>query len=301
MAILTCKQTCECISLQIFSKYQFKNHGIKPTPPDLPTLKAYPTPGVWSESCRQWLIDNKLSLHLGKTESILFGSQHKLSRVDKFEVSCDGKIINPTNSVKYLGISLDENLKGESIAKSVVKKASGRLSFLYRQGHFLNQRTRQTLCTALIQCHFDYCCSSWFSSLSAKWKHKLQVMQNKIIRFILKLEPRSHIGREEFEKLGMLKVEDRIKQLKLNHVFKIYHDEAPEYLISHFRKFSNIHRYSTRGSSTNFILPKVKGQACNSFFFTGIKEWNLLPNHVKTSKTHVQFKKAVKSHFLSRM
>ena len=24
-------------------------------------------------SCRQWLIDNKLSLHLGKTESILFG------------------------------------------------------------------------------------------------------------------------------------------------------------------------------------------------------------------------------------
>ena len=34
------------------------------------------------------------------------------------EVSCDGKIINPTNSVKYLGITLDENLKGESIAKS---------------------------------------------------------------------------------------------------------------------------------------------------------------------------------------
>ena len=26
------------------------------------------------ESCRQWLIDNKLSLHLGKTESILFGT-----------------------------------------------------------------------------------------------------------------------------------------------------------------------------------------------------------------------------------
>ncbi|CAL4126167.1 unnamed protein product, partial [Meganyctiphanes norvegica] len=25
------------------------------------------------ESCRQWLMDNKLSLHLGKTESILFG------------------------------------------------------------------------------------------------------------------------------------------------------------------------------------------------------------------------------------
>ena len=110
-------------------------------------------------------------------------------------------------------------------------------------------------------------------------------MQNKIIRFILKLEPRSHIGGEEFQKLGILKVEDRIKQLKLYHVFKMYHDKAPQYLISHFRKFSNIHRYSTRGSATDFILPKVKGQACNSFFFTGIKEWNSLPNHFTTSKT----------------
>ena len=29
------------------------------------------------ESCRQWLVDNKLSLHLGKTECILFGSKKK--------------------------------------------------------------------------------------------------------------------------------------------------------------------------------------------------------------------------------
>ena len=29
-----------------FQNIQFKNHGIAPTPPDLPTLKAFPTPGV---------------------------------------------------------------------------------------------------------------------------------------------------------------------------------------------------------------------------------------------------------------
>ena len=80
-------------------------------------------------------------------------------------------------------------------------------------------------------------------------------MQNKIIRFILKLDPRSHTDGEEFKKLGVLKVEDRIKQLKPNHVFKIYHDEniiVPRN--SHFSKFSNIHKYSTRGSATNFII-----------------------------------------------
>ena len=46
MAILTCKQTCECISLQIFSKYPIKKSWDRTNPPDLPTLKAYPTPGV---------------------------------------------------------------------------------------------------------------------------------------------------------------------------------------------------------------------------------------------------------------
>ena len=27
----------------------------------------------------QWLVDNRLSLHLGKTEAILYGSKHKIS------------------------------------------------------------------------------------------------------------------------------------------------------------------------------------------------------------------------------
>ena len=47
MAILTCKQTCECIALQIFSKYPIQKSWDRTNPPpDLPTLKAYPTPGV---------------------------------------------------------------------------------------------------------------------------------------------------------------------------------------------------------------------------------------------------------------
>ena len=88
------------------------------------------------ESCRQWLIDNKLFLHLGKTEFILFGSQHKLSRVNQFEVSGDGKIINPTNSVKYLGITLDENFKSESNANSLLKKPVVDLAFYTDKGIF---------------------------------------------------------------------------------------------------------------------------------------------------------------------
>ena len=43
-----------------------------------------------TESCRQWLIDNKLSLHLGKTVSILVGSKRKTKKVSDFTVICGG-------------------------------------------------------------------------------------------------------------------------------------------------------------------------------------------------------------------
>ena len=73
------------------------------------------------ESCRQWLIDNKLSLHLGKTEVILFGSKRKLNSVKDFSVICDGKKTNKASSVKYLGVTLDNTLSGNSIALNVTR------------------------------------------------------------------------------------------------------------------------------------------------------------------------------------
>ncbi len=46
------------------------------------------TLGKELESCHQWLIDNKLSLHLGKTECIIFGSKRKLRKIKDFSINC---------------------------------------------------------------------------------------------------------------------------------------------------------------------------------------------------------------------
>jgi hypothetical protein len=107
--------------------------------------------------CSQWLIDNKLSLHLGKTECILFGSKRKLKKADKFQVigTCNEHIITAQSSVKYLGINIGKFLSGEIIINNIIKKVNSRLKFLYRQGRSLSENARKTLTTALIQCHFD--------------------------------------------------------------------------------------------------------------------------------------------------
>ena len=115
------------------------------------------------ESIREWLIDNKLSLHLGKTESILFGTNKTLQLAPHLNIECAGSKLAHGSSVKYLGIDLYQSLSGEIIAKELISKINGQLTFLYRNTKSFNLETKNFLVSALIQCHLDYASSFWYS------------------------------------------------------------------------------------------------------------------------------------------
>ena len=70
-------------------------------------------------SCRHWLIDNKLSIHIEKTEAILFCSKKRLKKVNPFNVKCGEIEIKDANSVKYHGIQLDDDLTGDFIINGI--------------------------------------------------------------------------------------------------------------------------------------------------------------------------------------
>ena len=60
------------------------------------------------ESCSNWLVDNKLSLHLGKTECVLFGPRRKLNNIKSCNVKCKEQVIWSQDSVRYLGLYIDK-------------------------------------------------------------------------------------------------------------------------------------------------------------------------------------------------
>ena len=76
-------------------------------------------------NCKRWLVDNKLSLHVGKTECLIFGSRGKLRKVHNFSVSCDGTAVQRVHKVKYLGVLLDESLSGSFHVCSLLKHVRG--------------------------------------------------------------------------------------------------------------------------------------------------------------------------------
>ena len=67
------------------------------------------------ESVSEWLVENRLSLHLGKTESILFGSNKRLAKRKELYITCNGNDIESGAKITYLGVTLDQNLSGSSM------------------------------------------------------------------------------------------------------------------------------------------------------------------------------------------
>ena len=69
-------------------------------------------------------MDNKLSLHLGKTYAMIFGTKKNLKDVDSFEVRCRNIKMNNVNEVKYFGLKIKDNLSPVNAVKNVLKKSS---------------------------------------------------------------------------------------------------------------------------------------------------------------------------------
>ena len=212
-----------------------------------------------------WFIDNKLSIHLGedKTKSILFGKAKKVRQMRDMNIARGGINIKQYLSVNYLGCILDHDLSGKSMFSHVSGKISGRLKFLYRKQTFLSFQLRRLLCNALIQPHFDYASSAWYPNLNKKYKKKIQILQNKCIRFCLSLGNRHHIGYQEFKNINWLPTKQRYEQSVCTKVHNFYYHDAPVYMNEIFEENYNFYNIGTLSKTSKC---KGKGQKLEKIF-----------------------------------
>jgi len=245
-----------------------------------------------------WLIDNRLSLHLGKTETILFGSKRKIQKAKPLSVKCKNVDIKQTKNVKYLGANIDHETSGESMVQNIITKCGNKLKYLYRQCKHFDIKTKRQIANALVLCHLDYASSSWYHGLTKSSQSKLQITLNKIVRFVLGKGNRYHIGYKDYATLGWLPVSYRVCQLQLNHMYKVKNGSAPCYLRNEFISTSDIHNKGTRQSFNSFFVPQVGSSGKSSFRYTGIKAWNALPHSIRNVENYMRFKIAVKKHML---
>jgi hypothetical protein len=173
-------------------------------------------------------------------------------------------VVDRVKSVKYLGVLLDERLDFYEYVLALTKKAASRLSFLHRYSSLLDFRTRKLLSSCLVNSNLEYCCSAWYPGLTVNLRNRLDVIQRKVVRFVLNLGPRDHVGVAEIGSINWLSFPKRVSFFKLMHVFKISKGLAPSYLLDRFTRTSAVHSYSTRGSDVNYYWSDVN-RSTNTF------------------------------------
>ena len=228
-----------------------------------------------------WLLTNKLTLNVRKTEYMLIGSRQKLSQVKidpDLHIGSEG--IGRVSSTKTLGVLVDENITWRNHIDYVAKKVAKGIGLLRRSKDLLEINTLKTIYNATVLPYFDYCALVW-DNYSQTIKHKLEKLHNKAARIITgdSDEIRSDAVRS---KLGWVTLQERRDKIMSKLMKQIVDKKSIDYLQELFTISSNsVH--SLGSNNCSLLLPKPNTNALKrSFSYRGAAAWNNPPLNERT-------------------
>ena len=133
------------------------------------------------DNLADWFKANKLALNVKKTKYILFQGCRKLT--PQCRLSIDNVIIEKVDSLKFLGIYVDNELRWNIHTHFIEKKVAGGLYALNSTKHMLPTALLRSLYFALINSYLQYGCLLWGNTYE-KYLHKIKVSQKKAMRVI---------------------------------------------------------------------------------------------------------------------
>ena len=236
-----------------------------------------------------WLSANRLTLNVQKTDFMVIGSRQRVASLEEdIALSLLGTELEKVNSVKCLGVDIDEYLTWDNHMLSIRKKVTRNLGVLRRVKPFLKTENLIVIYRSIIEPYFTYCCIVW-DSISETQIANLQKLQNRAARIITGA---SYLQRSSdvLCELGWMTLEAMRKRQKAILMFKILNGLTPPYLSQMFTHSASFHDYGLRSSRMNLALPKSRTDFYrNSFSFTGAKIWNELPNSLKEETSLKRF------------
>ena len=114
------------------------------------------------KNLKLWLLANRLSLNIAKTEYMLAGSRYRVENtIFAPNLRICSSSVKRVHTSKSHGIWIDENLTWSSQIDAIAKKISSAIGDLREIRSFVPQKTLITVYKALIFPLFDYCDQIW--------------------------------------------------------------------------------------------------------------------------------------------
>ena len=133
----------------------------------------------------RWLITDKLSLNIAKTEFMVIGSRQRLATFDnhKLRVTVDSEPVRQATSTKTLGLTLDENLTWKNHIEVISKKVSSDIVAPKRVRGLIDRETAIKVYKGFIEPYFSYCVPLW-DRIGVTLSDRLEKLQNRAGRVI---------------------------------------------------------------------------------------------------------------------
>lgn len=210
-----------------------------------------------------WLGQNKLSLNLDKSVYIMF-TNHMDTKPTNFVLKINKRVINPVQSTKYLGITIDSTLKWTSHIKNIVKKTRYLIFVMAKLKNLLNTESLLSIYHGLFKSVATYGIIAWGSAYENAILPLIK-LQKRIIAIIF------------LNKNSTLK----------ENLLHITHDYYLKCLTIHWSRLKKeYNRSKSISRSANLILPQVSlNVGKKSHYFIAIKLFNSLPKKIKNYST----------------
>ena len=123
---------------------------------------------------------------------MITGSRQRLSiQCDDVEIRIDDQTVKKGNHTKSLGLTIDDHPSWCKRVEEICKNVSSAIGALKLERPFTLKETAIPIYNAaFIISQFDYCCSVW-DCLSGNLSDKLQKLQNRAARIIIRAQTTS--------------------------------------------------------------------------------------------------------------
>ncbi len=209
----------------------------------------------------KWLLANKISLNSSKTELVIFRKPSETIPTS-FKIKLHGQRIYPSDSIKYLGIYLDEHLNGSTHVKMLLPKLKRANGMLAKVRHYTSPTELKSIYSSIFSCHMTYGCQIWGQSYTNSHINKVQTLQNNALRLITFAPSfRDHVT-QIYHEQGILKIKDHITLLNT----KLVHDYLNNNLPLSFDNFFILDRDARQYDENNVRPTKVPQKFANFVF-----------------------------------
>ena len=236
------------------------------------------------DSLYKWLCINKLKINIEKTKYMIITRKNNF---EAFSLTINNTILERVESIMYLGIHIDNKLNFNDHIDYTISKIAKQIGFLKRSCKFLSKKYKILVYKSIIEPHFIYCPTVFFIMKDSQIA-KLQILQNKVMRFILRKPFDTHI-KDMLNSLNWLNIKQLIYFHTMKFIFKIINGLLPDYLRSQIQYNFETHNRNLRNNN-KFKLPMYRTESeKNNLFYKGLKCFNELPENI-VNNNFVKFK-----------